>query len=58
MYLSVSVKKSTYKELFKNGEMHFFNTTNDFIHSNIWSDFHDMFILLKGARSFSFREYK
>ena len=31
-----------------------YNTTNDFIHSNIWSDFHDMFILLKGARSFSF----
>lgn len=52
--IGIGKEISTYKELFKNGEMHFFNTTNDFIHSNIWSDFHDMFILLKGARSFSF----
>ena len=40
--------------MFKGIESHFFNTTEDFIHSNIWSHFQDMFILLKGARSFSF----
>lgn len=45
---------SAHKEMFKDTESLFFNTTEDFIHSNIWHDFHDMFILLKGARSFSF----
>lgn len=34
----------------------FFERTEDFINSNIWRDFQDAIILLKGARSFSFEQ--
>ncbi|NDV94706.1 bifunctional UDP-N-acetylmuramoyl-tripeptide:D-alanyl-D-alanine ligase/alanine racemase [Dysgonomonas sp. 521] len=54
LLVGIGKEISAHKELFKDTENHFFNSTEDFIHSNIWSDFQDMFILLKGARSFSF----
>lgn len=54
LLIGVGHEISAHKEMFKDTESLFFNTTEDFIHSNIWHDFHDMFILLKGARSFSF----
>lgn len=54
LLIGVGQEISAHKEMFKDTESLFFNTTEDFIHSNIWHDFHDMFILLKGARSFSF----
>jgi alanine racemase len=54
LLIGIGKEISAHKELFKDTENHFFNSTEDFIHSNIWSDFQDMFILLKGARSFSF----
>ena len=43
-----------YQSLFTNIRAHFFADTDDFINSYVWRDFHDMIILLKGARSFSF----
>lgn len=54
LLIGIGQEISAHKEMFKDTESLFFNTTEDFIHSNIWHDFHDMFILLKGARSFSF----
>ena len=35
-------------------EKQFFDTTNDFIKSQVWKDFKDELILVKGARSFNF----
>ena len=35
-------------------EKEFFNTTEDFIHSQVWKQFKDELILVKGARSFNF----
>jgi len=54
LLIGIGKEISAHKEMFKGIESHFFNMTEDFIHSNIWSNFQDMFILLKGARSFSF----
>jgi alanine racemase len=54
LLIGIGQEISAHKEMFKDTESLFFNTTEDFIHSDIWHDFHDMFILLKGARSFSF----
>ena len=54
LLIGIGQEISAHKEMFKDTESLFFNTTEDFIHSNVWHDFHDMFILLKGARSFSF----
>jgi len=54
LLIGIGKEISAHKDLFKNTQSHFFNSTEDFIHSNMWSDFQDMFILLKGARSFSF----
>lgn len=54
LLIGIGREISAHKEMFKNIDSYFFNTTEDFIHSNLWHDFHDMFILLKGARSFSF----
>ncbi len=54
LLVGIGKEISAHKDLFKGIESHFFNTTDDFIHSDLWHDFHDMFILLKGARSFSF----
>lgn len=45
---------SAHKNLFKNIEGYFFDSTDNFINSNLWHDFHNAVILLKGARSFSF----
>lgn len=52
--VAIGTEIAKHKDMFKSMESHFFNTTNDFIHSNLSATFHDMFILLKGARSFSF----
>lgn len=54
LLVGVGKEISDHKDMFKEIESHFFKTTDDFIHSNLWHDFHDMVILLKGARSFSF----
>ncbi|MBK5721349.1 bifunctional UDP-N-acetylmuramoyl-tripeptide:D-alanyl-D-alanine ligase/alanine racemase [Dysgonomonas sp. Marseille-P4677] len=54
LLIGIGKEISAHKEMFKETESLFFNTTDDFIHSNVWHDFQDMFILLKGARSFSF----
>lgn len=54
LLIGIGKEISAHKELFKDTESYFFNTTEDFIHSNLWHAFQDMFILLKGARSFSF----
>lgn len=54
LLVGIGKEISAYKEMFKETESHFFNSTEDFIHSNLWHTFQDMFILLKGARSFSF----
>ncbi|MFV0420457.1 MAG: bifunctional UDP-N-acetylmuramoyl-tripeptide:D-alanyl-D-alanine ligase/alanine racemase [Dysgonomonas sp.] len=54
LLVGIGKEISAHKEMFKDTESHFFNTTEDFIHSNLWHSFQDMFILLKGARSFSF----
>ena len=37
-------------------EMHFFKTTEAFIHSNVWKSFKNELILLKGARRFHFEQ--
>lgn len=37
-------------------EMHFFKTTENFIHSGIWKAFKDEMILLKGARKYHFEQ--
>lgn len=37
-------------------EKQFFATTEDFIHSGIWRDFHNELILLKGARKYHFEQ--
>jgi alanine racemase len=52
--IGIGQEISAHKDMFKDTESLFYNTTEDFIHSNVWHNFHDMFILLKGARSFSF----
>ena len=54
LLVGIGKEISAHKDMFKEIENYFFNTTDDFIHSNVWHDFHDMFILLKGARNFSF----
>lgn len=54
LLIGIGKEISAHKEMFKGTKNLFFNTTEEFIHSNIWQDFQDMFILLKGARSFSF----
>lgn len=54
LLIGIGKEISAHKDLFQETESHFFNSTEDFIHSNIWHTFEDMFILLKGARSFSF----
>lgn len=54
LLVGIGKEISAHEEMFKDTESHFFNTTEDFIHSNLWHNFQDMFILLKGARSFSF----
>ncbi|MFV0538513.1 MAG: bifunctional UDP-N-acetylmuramoyl-tripeptide:D-alanyl-D-alanine ligase/alanine racemase [Dysgonomonas sp.] len=54
LLIGIGKEISAHKEMFKGIESHFFDTTDAFIHSNMWHDFRDMFILLKGARSFSF----
>lgn len=54
LLVGIGKEISAHKEMFSGIESYFYNDTDDFIHSNIWHDFHDMFILLKGARSFSF----
>ncbi len=54
LLIGIGKEISEHKNLFQKTEGHFFETTDDFIHSNIWQNFEDMFILLKGARSFSF----
>ncbi|MDR1881297.1 MAG: bifunctional UDP-N-acetylmuramoyl-tripeptide:D-alanyl-D-alanine ligase/alanine racemase [Prevotella sp.] len=54
LLIGIGEEISAHRDLFKETNSLFYNTTDDFIHSNVWRDFHDMFILLKGARSFSF----
>ncbi|MDR0824776.1 MAG: bifunctional UDP-N-acetylmuramoyl-tripeptide:D-alanyl-D-alanine ligase/alanine racemase [Prevotella sp.] len=54
LLIGIGKEISAHKGLFKGTESHFFNTTDDFVHSNIWHGFANMFVLLKGARSFSF----
>lgn len=54
MLVGIGQEISHYKELFKDVESHFFDSTQAFIKSNMSYTFRDMFILLKGARSFSF----
>lgn len=54
LLVGIGKEISAYKEMFEDVESYFYDTTELFIHSNIWHNFHDMFILLKGARSFSF----
>ncbi|MDR1089616.1 MAG: bifunctional UDP-N-acetylmuramoyl-tripeptide:D-alanyl-D-alanine ligase/alanine racemase [Prevotella sp.] len=54
LLIGIGKEISAHKEMFKGIESHFFDTTDAFIHSNMWRDLRDMFILLKGARSFSF----
>jgi alanine racemase len=54
LLVGIGKEISAHKELFESIGSHFFDTTDDFIRSNIWRSFHDMFILLKGARIFSF----
>lgn len=54
LLIGIGREISAYKEMFSDTESYFFNSTDDFIHSDLWHGFHDMFILLKGARSFSF----
>ena len=46
---------SQYSSVF-NMEKQFFNTTDDFIKSQIWKQFKDELILVKGARSFHFEK--
>ncbi|WP_165023183.1 bifunctional UDP-N-acetylmuramoyl-tripeptide:D-alanyl-D-alanine ligase/alanine racemase [Dysgonomonas sp. ZJ279] len=53
--IGIGKEISNHKDMFKSIESYFFDNTNDFILSDLWhTSFHDMFILLKGARSFSF----
>lgn len=54
LLIGIGKEISAHKDLFESIDNHFFASTESFIHSNIWQDLHDMFILLKGARSFSF----
>jgi len=54
LLVGIGKEISAHKEMFSETESYFFNSTDDFIHSNLWHNFQDMFILLKGARSFSF----
>ncbi|NDV79876.1 bifunctional UDP-N-acetylmuramoyl-tripeptide:D-alanyl-D-alanine ligase/alanine racemase [Dysgonomonas sp. 511] len=54
MLIGIGKEISAHKDLFAKTKNYFFETTEDFIKSDIWMDFTDMFILLKGARSFSF----
>lgn len=54
LLIGIGSEISAHKDLFKETESLFYNSTEEFIHSNKWQEFKDMFILLKGARSFSF----
>lgn len=54
LLIGIGKEISEYKEIFKNTKTNFFDNTDSFINSDIWYSFHDMVILLKGARSFSF----
>lgn len=55
MFIGIGKEISKYKDMFSSIENIFFEKTNDFIQSQIWNNkFKDMFILLKGARNFSF----
>lgn len=55
LLVGIGKEISAYKEMFQGiSNKYFYSTTNDFIHSGLWHGFEDMFILLKGARSFSF----
>ncbi|MDR2954911.1 MAG: bifunctional UDP-N-acetylmuramoyl-tripeptide:D-alanyl-D-alanine ligase/alanine racemase [Prevotella sp.] len=54
LLIGIGEEISAHKDMFKDTENHFYRTTEDFIHYGLWLGFEDMFILLKGARSFSF----
>lgn len=54
LLVGIGMEISAHRDMFTDVESHFFSTTEAFIHSSLWNTFHDMFILLKGARSFSF----
>lgn len=54
LLIGIGKEISAHQSMFVDIESYFYETTDYFIHSNLWHDFHDMFILLKGARSFSF----
>jgi len=54
LIIGIGKEISAHKQMFKDIESHFYDTTDEFIRSNVWQRFHDMFILLKGARNFSF----
>lgn len=45
---------SKHKKLFANIPHIFFDSTEDFINSGIWNEFHEETILLKGSRDFQF----
>lgn len=52
--IGIGKEISAHKSFFKNTEAAFFTDTKEFIESNLWHNFQDALILLKGARSFSF----
>lgn len=53
--IGIGKEISSHKEMFSSIESYFFEKTDDFIQSQFWyHNFKNMFILLKGARSFSF----
>jgi alanine racemase len=54
--IGIGKEISRYKDLFGDVENYFFETTDDFIHSEIINDFRDEIILLKGSRSFEFEK--
>ena len=54
LLIGVGTEISQYEHVFEGVKAEFFSSSDSFIGSNYWHSFHNMTILLKGARSFSF----
>lgn len=54
LLIGIGKEISEYSNAFEKMNAQFYPSPESFINSNIWQNFHDMIILLKGARSFSF----
>lgn len=54
--IGIGKEISSQKNIFKNITSAFYNTTEEFLQSGKWKEFHDEIILLKGSRTYQFEK--